>query len=269
VLLGQSTSSASIASAIGKGAIPATGIAVAIPEAPQVKLGHRPALAETLVLNEVVSRDTTSPLDVGEGVARSTFAGAFGALVRGGLVDGKGLDVTAPKLSQIVQGEGVVGQSPSERVKEYIYTVPRKVNGVGVFGAGVEVSVHRTNRLSKISTFGPTVISTVAKDGSEIPDGSGYNFVRAVPSGDLLARANAENAGATVQPLGLQYVLPEGASDAVVEPTEVYFVVPTMTVDGRTLHGRAHLVAYSVSNKAAASVVWPRPAVGAKGDPNK
>ena len=69
--------------------------------------------------------------------------------------------------------------------------------------------------------------------------------------------------------LGLRYWLPEGTTSAVVEPRQMYFVVPTATVEGHTMHARGFYVAYSMSNSGSAAAIWPAPNPTATGDVRK
>lgn len=202
------------------------------------------------VLDETVTGDTESTVDVGVDAAKKLFLTRFDALVSNGAIDSGGLKVAAAKLFPLMQGEGMTGQPSVERVKEYIYSVPRVLDGVEVFGSGVEVSIHRNGKVARVRSFGPIV-----SPQSPTP---AYTFSQAVPSTAADARVKAEYPDAEIKPIGLRYWLPEGAAEQVLAPEYMYLVVRHTVVDGRDVSARGVYVAYSAQDAAAAPTVWPK-----------
>lgn len=236
---------------------------------PALVLTYHHANDDLLVINQAVTRDTASLLDVGLASATAVFRTTFGAIVGTDPASSVGLDPTAPRFSKIVQGEAPAGAAPVERLKEYIFTVPRRINGIEVFGAGVEVSVHRNGSVARVKVFGPTVNSTVDTAGVERPTAAGYSFNKAVDQAESDARVAAEFSKATIKPLGLRYWLPEGSEQGIAAPQYMYMVAPTATVEGKKVTGRAFFVAYSTEDAARAPVVWPHANPAARGDDRK
>jgi hypothetical protein len=237
-------------------------------DAMRIKMKYHPENSEIQVGNSDVTSDVSSLSDVGEPAARAVFVDAFNSLVTSGEIDSTGLDPGTARLSKVMQGEGQSGQAPVERIKEYRYFIPRRVNGIEVANSGVRISVHRSGKIASIATYGASVVST-AQGGAEVPGPGGYTFTPTIAQAALAARAANDSPNSTVKSLGPMYFLPEGSADAVVEPTELFFVTPTVVIEGKTIHGRAHVLSYSVRDASLAAVVWPRPAVNAKGDPGK
>jgi hypothetical protein len=218
------------------------------------------------LLDQSVTRDTGGTLDVGAAVARATFSSAFVSLVAGGAVSATGLDPGSSRLARLMQGEGRSGQLPVERVKEYVFRVPRLINGIEVFETGVSVNVHRNGKVARVAAFGPTVISAVTDGGAEVPTEKGYFFTAKYSQGDADARVRTEYPKATVRPLGIQYWLPEGLPSAVVAPSYMYFVSHTSVIEGRTINGRGFYVSYSSAEANAAPTIWPKANPNATGD---
>jgi len=234
-----------------------------------IKVSHVDGNDSLQVLDETVTRDTRSTADVGPSATGATFLSVFKSLVASGAVSSVGLDPASANLAKLMQGEGVSGQSPLERVKEYVYRVPRMLNGIEVFGAGVDVSVHRNGKLARVKLYGPTVHSQIAADGSETPTAVGGTFTAALGQAAADKRAKAEHPNTIVKSIGLRYWLPEGASQAVVAPAYLYLVTPVATLDGEQVKGRGFYVGYSTRDAGAAPTVWPSAAPNAKGDPGK
>jgi hypothetical protein len=221
-----------------------------------------------LVIDEAVTSNMATT-DIGNDAARKRFMSAFGSAVSSGVVVATGLNPDDARGSRIVQGEGMSGQAPVERISEYIFTVPRVINGIEVFDAGFELSVHRTGQLARVQMFGPSVASTVGSTGAEVPDASSYSFSRVVSQADLESRVAAEHPGSEIHPIGVRYWLPPDVTDAVVEPTQMYFVVSTAKIEGQDIKARGSYIAYSLKNAGQAATVWPRVELHPSGDGHK
>lgn len=227
---------------------------------PGLRLSYRGSNDFFAVTNEEVTGDYAAAADVGEAGARDLFAATFRTAGLRKLIPAVGFVAANARLSYGRQGEGRMGQAPKEWVSEYRFTVPRTINGIEVLDAGFEVAVHRDGKLARLKKFGPSVLSTTDDAGAEKPTAGGYTFSASVSADDTSSRVKAEYPKATIQPLGMRYWLPPGRMNGVVEPQQVYFVVPTATVGGQEVHGRGMYVAYSVSSASAATTVWPKAA---------
>jgi len=248
---------------------PATGAAdFEVVGVPGLQFSFRGDNDRRLALNANVTADVGAAADVGADAARGAFLLAFSAARAQGLLSA-GLDPTEARPSRILQGEGMAGQAPVEKVSEYIFTVPRKLAGIEVFDAGFEVSVHRSGRLARVSAFGPTVASSVAASGAEVPDSTGYSFAASVDPVDLDKRVASEHPNADIKPIGVRYWLPPGQSSGVVEPAQMYFVVPTATVNGEKILARGFYKAYSLKVAGQPPAVWPTPDKQPTGDGRK
>ena len=184
-----------------------------------------------------------------------------------------GLDPTKPNLSHIIQGSGRTDLPAYhvERVKEYLFFVPRLVNGIGVatgrasFPAGIQIAVHRNGGVASVKVMGPIVHSQPGPDGKEDVQPPGYVVTRTVAKSDLDARVNREYPGATIKSLALQYRLPDDNLSSVVVPSQLYSVSTNTVVDGHAVHGRIQYVYYSVLDSTASSVLWPVPNPNSRG----
>jgi hypothetical protein len=269
VLNGGVPAAAGVQAAVARAAPAGAGAAdFAIPGVSGLQFSFRGDNDRHLAFNANVTSDVGATADVGVDAANGIFHSAFSAAQAQGLAS-TGLNPADARTSRILQGEGVSGQAPVEKVSEYIFTVPRKVNGIEVFDAGFEVSVHRTGRIARVSMFGPTVASNVTVSGVETPDSSGYSFAAAVDSAALDARVAAEHPNAEIKSIGVRYWLPPGQAGGVVEPAQMYFVVPTATVNGERLLARGFYKAYSLKVAGQPPVVWPAPENNPPGDGQK
>lgn len=256
-LYGQSAPPAPFAGGLALVGPAAKSVDVDIQWQTGVAFSYRAGNDRRLVMNTAVATDTASPQDIGQAAAATLFASAFKAAVQSGVVPSTGLDPANTKNTRIIQGEGAAGQAPLEKTTEYVFTIPRTINGIEVYEAGFQASVHRTGQLARMSAFGPTVVSTQNSAGNEVPDANGYSFVATVSQSDLDSRVAAEHVNANIQPVGVRYWLPDGVASAVTEPMQMYFVVPTANIGGRKVLARGSYVAYSLRNAGAASTVWP------------
>lgn len=209
------------------------------------------------LLNENVANDLTSTADIGESAARSHLADTFGGLVKAGVLDPTGLDVSSAQLQLHKQGIKLPGQDPREWVKEYVFFIPRELGGVGIryqnLQAGVQVSVHRRGDVASVRILGPTV-------GPQ----NGPSVQAAITQDAARAKIAAGYPSHQVQALGLTYVLDD--SSRMFHLRWTHSVYWQDQRNGREFHGRMQFVSPAVDNPQDV-VVWPTPAPGATGDP--
>jgi hypothetical protein len=212
-----------------------------------------------LAVQGVVADDYVSKGELDASKARGVFDRTIAELASRHLVGLEGLGLDKLRTGRVMQADVARGGRPTPRVKEYLFEVPRALNGIEVFGATVTISVHRNGAIASIRTLG---LSPAPLPGT---------FTRQVPRTALLERAKRDNPGAEVVPLGLRYVPSSitGESAREVRPREAFRVFPIAEVDGRQVHGRGHWVFYPVDEEGARPVVWPRPEPGATGDLQK
>jgi hypothetical protein len=269
VVYGQSAPELSFQSALAPLKAGSGALDVDVPWQHGLQFSYRPDNDHRLVINEAVTHDTGAATDIGASAAQGLFLSAFKSAVSSGAVAAIGLDPADARTSRIMQGEGAYGQAPVEKTSEYIFTVPRKVNGVEVFEAGFEVSVHRAGQIARAKAFGPTMVSTTSATGAEVADASGYTFTSSVSQADLDQRVKNEHPTADIQPIGVRYWLPPGGTTGIVEPTRMYFVVPKATIEGQTVKARGSWVSYSLRDASQAPAVWPKPEKNPTGNGRK
>jgi hypothetical protein len=103
----------------------------------------------------------------------------------------------------------------------------------------------------------------------EIPDANSYSFSRSVNQADLESRVAAEHPDSEIHSIGVRYWLPPDVTDAVVEPTQMYFVVSKAVIEGQEIKARGSYVAYSLKSAGQAASVWPRAEQRPSGDGRK
>lgn len=269
VLSGRSAPVADVSAALARSSATSRAFDVSIAAQRGLQFSYRADNDQHLAINQAVTSNLRAPTDIGKNTAHTMFLSAFHAAVAAGAVPPVGLNPANARSSRIVQGEGRSGQPPVEKTSEYVFTVPRMINGVEIFDAGFEVSVHRAGQLARMKTFGPTVASPTSASGATLADASSFSFAPAVSAAELGSRVAAEHPRASIRSIGMRYWLPPGAGDAVVEPTQMYFVVPTATVGSEQIHARGFYVSYSLRDRAQAPTVWPRPEQNPPGDGRK
>lgn len=212
---------------------------------------------ETLALHGAVADDYQSEADVGAARARAAFDAALQRLQANSAFGADALALDGVKTARLMQAERAADGPVKTRVKAYLFEVPYALGGIPVFGAEAVVAVHRSGQLQSIRMTGPAV--TAAPQRAAIR--------RAVSAEALEQRARADNPGATIVALGLQYPWQATANATLASrPREAFQVLPKGQADGAAINGRAHYVFYSVEDERAAPLVWPTPRPDAVGD---
>ncbi len=237
---------------------------------PHVAVGHHPRGDAVWAIDEDVAHDVTSEVDVGVDAATVEFHRIIGELEQAQIADGAVLDVAGAHVGHVMQGSGWSnGPQKAERIKEYVFSAPRRINGIEIANAGVRVSVHRSGKVASIRVEGPVVDELRDSSGVSMPSGEGYFITRSVSETELDARVHAENPDATIKPMGTIYWLPKGHASATVEPRQAYWVFPRVEIAGHVGAGRGHRVLYAINDAHAAPLVAPVPQPGAPGDEGK
>jgi hypothetical protein len=234
---------------------------------PHLKVHYLDSHDELGVINEDVTHDYETPSDIGEKEAESRFNGAFENLASRGAFDRNELDSTNIQRTHIMQAEGTnTGVSRPARIKEYEFTVFRKLNGVPVFQSGTTVSVHRSGALARIRVFGARATGGSVSDTSS-------NAQPVIDQAQVDRQVAADYGNHQISKLGLQYWLPRdrGLSTATQTPPRYLYVVypqlPAMQ-NGKHLVGKGSIVAYpATQGDTDARLVWPPSTPSIPGDP--
>jgi hypothetical protein len=212
---------------------------------PAVAVGYD-RVSRFWAINGRVTRDTSEgALDVGRAGAQRRFEATMAELVSKGAVRPDDYDLRDVRFGAVRAGYGRsdVG-AQREWTKEYRFAVPRKIDGVEVYDAGVTVSVHRTGALASISVSGPVV-----ERASRVP------APHHVQPAALDARFLAEFPGRTITFSGIRYV---HLADGLVKPRQMYRFASMITgPDGVAKPSRAMNVSYSLEDAAAPRIEWP------------
>jgi hypothetical protein len=226
---------------------PETGGAAKMVARPTLRMSHVPEADEVLLINGPVADDHSEGADIGEAAARQIFDATVAQLARDGLDDMNGLDLAKATVSRLREAAGQAGRPDTLRshVKAYVFSAPRTVNGLEVLHSNVTIGVHRSGKLALIHSRGV------------LPGKAPANAVlasrpRVVSAAEIQKRAQAEFPGASLQSLGLVYVV-DPQTDAklasAVEPREVFVVFPPL--NGAAGYGRGRSIAYSVTDARA------------------
>ncbi len=201
-------------------------------------------------LNAAVTRNTESAApDVGAAAAEAAFRQAVESLATEGVIQKSDYDLGAVTVRTLKAGVGGPDGQRKEWVKEYFFTAPRKVEGIEVLDAGLEIAVHRNGSPSRVFVGGPDVSS------------EGARFSQTVAAPDLDARFATEFPNARVYWSGVRYIF--SGSEGLSRPRQVYKFSRLFEANGRQVESRAQFAAYSLESATEAATVWP------KHDPNR
>lgn len=233
---------------------------------PHIKAHYKDSHDELGVINEDVTHDYDAPNDIGEKAAESRFTVAFETLANRGAFDRGEMDLSNVRRSRIMQAEGTnTGVSQPPRVKEYEFTVTRKLKGVPVFESGTTVSVHRSGALARIRVFGASAAAESVADVSS-------DARPVIAQAQVDRRVMADYANHQVKQLGLQYWLPRDRALTAAKSTQpryLYAVYPQLPAmqNGKHLVGKGSIVAYpAVEGDTEPLLVWPPSTASSPGD---
>jgi hypothetical protein len=206
-----------------------------------------------------------SSADIGEEKARSAMKSVFDDLVAAGLLDSRHYDPSDVQTGHHRLSFGMRG-SPTirESVVEYRFRMLRKLNGLDVPNNGILIGIAPSGQRSSIKIGGVQVEST-DNGVDELPVLSGGVVTRNVSTEDLQKRFEKEVRAGTKKHVGwkrLMYVMPEGAREAVVEPSMVYrFACVGADAQGAEYVEPAQLYSFSVvdPSKPAVNLFPARP----------
>jgi hypothetical protein len=261
VLLGKTQDESEFVGQANSAAGAEGSVHFALPSNPRIKISYEENSDAILVLNEELTGDHESTNDIGSAAAEKVFESTFEGLISNAEIS-RAWDRTVVVRAQISEAEGVSGQKLTSRTKEYVFSVPRKINGIPVFGSGLTVSVHRGGGLTRLKVFGPQINSSTSGNGVETSM-TGTDAVTVSVSQEAAdSRIRAQFPRAKVVPVGLQYWLPDGTSRLTwtrVEPRYIYLMAPILPAvqDGANLIGAGSFVAVSSTDATATPTIWP------------
>lgn len=233
---------------------------VTVPEGPPLRIRYLPETDELRALNIEVAADTRPAKDVGQPAAVDLARRAVRQLAAAGVVDARHFDLATPDVASTWVGEGSVDGRVREvrRRVEYRVTWRRRLNGIDFANAGVRVAVHASGRLAGLRIGGVGVVAE-PNGAADEPKGGGRWLERTVDSADIARRFRKDASPDGVTPdvayARVMYVMPEGKSEAVVEPLYVYSYSLKFKTDAREpAVSRRKVLGYSLIDPAAPPV---------------
>jgi hypothetical protein len=147
----------------------------------------------------------------------------------------------------------------AQRVVEYRYFIPRKLNGIEVANAAIMIGIAPSGKRSSIRIGGVEVDSI--QDGvEERPSATGGVSTRTVSATELDSKFSAHVAKGRPTHTsfkGVMYMLPPGAKDAVVEPKMVYsYTTSQESPDGSKAIEDITVVSFSLTDRNALHEVF-------------
>jgi hypothetical protein len=237
---------------------------ITLPGEPALWLRYIPETDELRALNRDVLTDVRPDQDIGEAAAVELAQAAVRQLAQAGLVDERHFDLKRPEIASAWAGEGSTdGRVSRKRRIEYRVTWRRHINGLDFANAGLRVAIHASGRLSGFR-MGSVEVASDASGDVESPQGKGRWLSRTVEPEAIERRfrrdAAADGGAPDVQWSRVMYVMPEGRSEAVVEPLKVYSYSLRFKSDGGEVVSRRRMLGYSLTDPDAPPVDLAPPA---------
>jgi len=208
------------------------------------------------VRDEALAKGMEMPSsDIGEKRAQLLMKDTFNDLAAAGLIDRRHYDLAdiRPSHHHLRAGADDGSVPTQEMVVEYRFRVIRKLNGIDVPNNGILVGIAPSGQRSSIK-MGGVQIESAHNGVEERPVQANAVIVRTVANGDIGERCENEISpghGKHVTWSKLMYVMPEGAAEAVVEPTMVYrFAKTSVGPNGATAIAPATLLSFSLVNSS-------------------
>ena len=215
------------------------------------------------VRDEALAKAVESPSDIGEKKAQSAMKDAFNDLIASGLVESRHYDLGDIRPSHHYLRKGSDDGSPiQEMVVEYRFRVLRKLNGIEVPNSGILIGIAPSGQRSTIKMGGVEIDSTY--NGVEERPGQVDSVIaRKVANADISKRFEKEVSPGNEKRVSwnkLMYVMPEEASEAIVEPTMVYRISDvSVGPSGEASLAPAKLYSFSLSDQSIPAVdLFPR-----------
>jgi hypothetical protein len=228
---------------------------VALPDGAELRMRYIPETDELRALNREVMADGHPEKDIGQAAALEVAQRAFRQLAAARVVDERHFDLKQAEIASTWVGEGTTdGRVNRKRLVEYRVTWRRRLNGIDFANAGLRVAVHASGRLSGLR-LGGVDIASEASGAVENPKGRGQWLTRKVEPAAIERRFRRDAAATGGQPdvkwARVMYVMPEGRSEAVVEPLQVYSYSLRFKTDGGEVVSRRQVLGYSLIDPAA------------------
>ncbi len=231
---------------------------VAIADKPNIRVVHERETdaIEALNLDVAGNHDQTIP-DLTTESARQLFASTYASLVQVGMIDPG--HISAGDVEESLRREAFArsDQVPTTRVLAHHFFVPLKVGGVAVHDAehrelGLTVVVHRSGDLHTLRIRGLALAGS--QQGAFATAGQ---VARGRSKADIDALVKAQFPDSDITSVGVRHIAPRGVGAHPASLREVYYEVPRMAINGRTIHGRVVWVSFPLDDAKAAPEMWP------------
>jgi hypothetical protein len=216
------------------------------------------------VFDTTLSPITPAAREIDGQEASAQLTAILGRLVGAGILDParvRAADVVARKVHA---SEGDERGLRRTWIAEHAFFVPLTLHGVRIGTVqgeyGLHVHVHRSGRLRRIALSGAAVAAS--EPGALTTPRAVRRVARTTPA-EVIARGTIGNA--EIRPLGLRYLLDEGATGSQdLIARDLLWVSPSgVGPDGEVVRGKAYVVSYAVND--AGDAVELSPPLGALG----
>lgn len=229
-----------------------------------VRIGNIPVLAryqreydEIRLIHE--ERDVISDPagDIGEDGAREMAEAYLKRLAVNGVIDPRLYAQAAMQLGYKMVGGGSVNEEVKPgRIVEYRITLRPRLNGIEMVNAGVRLGILASGQLASLRLGGVTLAGEW-QDGVLKPSTKGGAREVRVSTKELMDRFYRKvlkEAETQIAWSRIMYVMPEGKSEAVVEPMLLVSYTELRKIDDQLVASRRKTLAYSLTEPGAAPV---------------
>jgi hypothetical protein len=212
------------------------------------------------VFDTTLSPITPATRELDDEAASAQFTAIYGRLVSAGVVDPARVRAVDVIARQAHASEGDQNGLRRTWIAEHAFFVPLTLNGVRIGTAqgeyGLHINVHRSGRLRRIALSGAAIAA--GEPGALTTPRTVRRAERTTPA-EVIARGTVGNA--EIRPLGLRYLLDEGATGSQdLIARDLLWVSPTgVGPEGEVVHGKAYVVSYAVNDAGDAVELSPPP----------
>ncbi len=227
-------------------------------DAPALLVRYLAKVDELRLLDDALAQDLEPKESIDQPSALKLAGRYLEFLGRAGMIDLRHYDLKRAEVGfhKVSGGSMKSNVAEFERITEYRVTLRPALNGIELANGGVRLGIHASGKLVGLRVGGVTVKS-IADGAADAPAAGGQHRVRMVQDEHIerqFAQSVTRGAEPKVHWSRLMYVMPEGATKAVVEPTRVYAFSEAHRVDGLPVTSRRRIIGYSVTDIGAASI---------------
>lgn len=234
------------------------------------RLGHSPILAryqpeydEIRMIREELAVIRHPASDVGEEGARDLAEKYLERLGKAGVIDPLLYERAAMQLGYKMVGEGAVDQKVQPgRIVEYRITYRPRLGGFEMANAGLRMGILASGELASLRVGGVTPAGKWS-DGQLESSVRGAKRKIRVGTDELMRRFHkqaSEGAEAQVAWSRVMYAMPEGKSEAVVEPMLLVSYTESRKVGDHRVTSRRKTLGFSLTDPEAAPIDFDPPA---------